>query len=133
MESQKQYDMRSRKEAYAHETEINSASLAERKEAQANWLDAMQNRPEVIADRLEWLLHGNYGRGEMMQARDIVMSPRMNRVAALSQRVALWEWLTPGQMAIAAWKKLTPAQQESLALKITRVIKKYEKAIKENE
>ncbi|KKW45654.1 MAG: hypothetical protein UY96_C0017G0055 [Parcubacteria group bacterium GW2011_GWB1_56_8] len=133
MLTQSQYEMRERQEAYRREQEINGESLADRKEAQADWLNAMRETPELVATRLEWLLDGSYGRGEMMQARDIVMSPRMNRVAALSQRIALWEWLTPSSMAAAAWEKLTPAEQKTLAAKIERVIKSYEKAIKENE
>jgi hypothetical protein len=84
--SQHEYEVRSMNEAFRREQEIERAPLSERKEAQAGFLEAMRGDPALVAERISWLLDGNYGHGEMMRARRVVENPRMNRRAALVLR-----------------------------------------------
>jgi len=94
------------------EREINNQSLEERKEAQENFLDVMRNDPEAVAERIGWLLEGNYGEGQMLMARNT--TKRMNRPSIFTQLVAVFEWRCPRNMAVAAWKKLSKAKQNRL-------------------
>jgi hypothetical protein len=100
---------------------LERAPLAERKENAREWFNDLKD-PSLIADRIDWLLDGSYGYTEYWKALQVLESPRMNRVAALSIMVAALEWNTPQQIAIAAWKQLTPKQQTDLKMKIDAVI-----------
>jgi hypothetical protein len=121
------HDMRELGEATKEMQEIEKAPLSERKEAQADVLRVMKEDPALFAERLGWLIDGNYGYGQMLKAKQIVSSPRMNRPAALSQLVAAFEWKCPPRMAVDAWKKLTKTQQQALDAAIAVVIEAAEK------
>jgi len=86
-------------------------SLAERKEAKREWLDAMKTSPELVAERVGWLLQGCYGWGSMDAARKIARNKRMNRVAALAQLIASYEWQCPSREAASAWNSLSAVEQ----------------------
>jgi hypothetical protein len=131
MESQQQYEARSLREAAAHEREIDSAPLADRKEAQAAFLEVIRDDPALVAERISWLIDGNYGYGEMLKAKQVVAMPRSNRIAALTQLIAVYEWMTPRSMAVAAWKKLTNAQKQELDRMVEVVIKAAEKELRD--
>ena len=126
--TQAQYEQNELAVARRDEERINSAPLAERKECQANFLDAMATDPALVAERIGWVLNGSYGHGQMLMAEQILASPRMNRVAALSQLVCVFEWRCPRVMGVAAWKKLTKTQQRDLESAIETVIAEAEKA-----
>jgi hypothetical protein len=108
------YEQREISEAQRHEREIDRASLSERKEAQAAYLDSLKKEPGTIAERVHWLATGNYGYGCMLLARDILTNPRANRVAGMAMLVAVHEWQCPRRMAADAWNKLTMAQQNKV-------------------
>lgn len=131
MESQREYEHRSLAEADRHLREIERAPLAERKEAAANFLDAIRTDPALVAERLGWIIDGNYGYGEMMKAKQVVSNPRLNREAILVQMVAAYEWMTPGDMARAAWKKLTGKEKQALSAAVDVVITAAEAEMKE--
>ncbi len=120
-----EYHQQALREAYRHEQEVDKAPLADRKEAQAEWLQSMKTEAGTIGERINWMLDGNYGQGEMLKAQTVIRSPRMNRVAALSQLIACYEWQCPTRMAADAWKKLTPQQQGILKGVIENVIHEY--------
>lgn len=126
MDSQREYENRSLHEANRHLTQIESAPLSERKEAQAEFLEVIKNDPALLAERLSWLIDGNYGYGEMMKAKQIIASPRVNREAALTQLVAAYEWQCPPAMAVAAWKKLDATEKRMLSSAIEVVIEAAE-------
>jgi hypothetical protein len=105
--------------------EVESAPLQDRKEAQAEWFKDLKN-PDLIKERIEWLIDGNYGYAEMMKAVQILKSPRMNRVAALAVLIAQLEWMCPRRMATDAWLKLTPQEQEAVNGKIKEAITEWE-------
>lgn len=126
--SQAQYEANELTMARRDEERINAEPLRDRKECQANFLDAMASDPALVAERISWLIDGNYGYGPMLLAKQIVASPRMNRVAALSQLICVFEWRCPRNMGVTAWKKLTGAQKGALDTAIETVIEEAETA-----
>ena len=126
MDSQAEYENRSLQEAYRSEQEVEKAPLSDRKEAQKEFGEALKD-PALIGERIGWLIEGNYGYGEMLNAKRIIASPRMNREAALVHLVAVFEWRCPGRMSIEAWKRLTVAEKKMLSKAVQIVISEAEK------
>lgn len=126
MASQYEYEMRAWREAQRHLDEIRKAPLAERKEAQAEFFEAMRDSPRRVGERIGWLLDGNYGYGEMLLAKQILHSPRMNRIAALTQMVGAFEWQCPEDMTRQAWKRLAPGEKHELARAVEHAIEQAE-------
>ena len=112
--SQAEYERRELTEARNKLTALRRAPLADRKEAQAAFFEAMRDDPKLVAERLGWLLNGSYGYGSMLMAKQVLASPRMNRSAALTQMVGAFEWMTPEDMVRAAWKKLSASEKAAL-------------------
>ena len=112
--SQDDYERRELTAARNKLSELRRAPLADRKEAQAEFLKAMRDDPELVAERLGWLIGGNYGYGAMLMAKQVLATPRMNRSAALTQMVGAFEWMTPEDMVRAAWKKLSTGEKAAL-------------------
>lgn len=116
-----EYEQRAAQEYWNRIREIEGAPLADRKEACAEFLEVMRNRPEIVGERVGWLIEGHYGRGEMQAAKRVLeMSARSNKVAILTQMIAALEWMCPGKMAISVWKKLTPEQKKALDAAVKR-------------
>jgi hypothetical protein len=105
-----------------HMDEVNSASLSDRKDAAESFYAAMKDDPALVAERISWMLDGNYGKGAQLKAEQVLASPRMNQAAALNMLVASFEWMCPGRMAAASWKRLTPVQKRELDEAISVVI-----------
>ena len=121
-----QYERAEFDRAIKQEEEVNKAPLADRKEATASFLDAMKNDPELVGVRVSWLLDGNYGKGAHMRAHRILENKRMNRKAALTHLIGIYEWQTPARMGIADWKKLTHAEKRKLDASIQDTIETSE-------
>ncbi len=126
--SQAEYERNELLEAHRRLDEVEKAPLADRKEAAAEFLAAMRDHPGLVAERIGWLLDGNYGYGAMQKAKQILGSPRMNRSAALTHMIGAFEWSTPNAMAIAGWKKLTKGQQAALEKAVQAAIRDAESA-----
>jgi hypothetical protein len=126
--SQREYEMREIQLAHRQMDEIRDAPLAERKEAQMNFFEAMRDAPQVVGERVGWLLDGNYGYGSMMLAKNILSHRRMNRVAALTQMIGVFEWRSPEDMTRRAWKRLTAAEKHALAVNVQGAIEDAEAA-----
>jgi hypothetical protein len=116
------YELRELNRANREAHEIERAPLTDRKEGAQTYFEVMRDDPARVAERIAWLINGEYGQGQMLKAKQIVSSPRMNRVAALSGLIAIYEFRTSQVMAIAAWKKLTKPQQTLLNKAIEVVI-----------
>lgn len=112
--SQAEYERRELNEAHRRLEEVQRTSLADRKEAQASFLEAMREFPGLVAERIGWLLDEHYGYGAMLLAKRILASPRMNRSAALTQMIGALEWQSPEILTRSAWKMLTTDQKASL-------------------
>jgi hypothetical protein len=120
--TQAQYEADELDIARRDEERINREPLRDRRECQASYLDAMRTDPATVAERIAWLIEGNYGKGPQLLAARIVSNPRLNRVACLAQLVCVYEWRCPRVMGREAWKKLTKSQQATLARVIEVVI-----------
>lgn len=94
---------------------VETAPLIERRAARRAWGEALTEYPELVAERIGWLLNGSYGYGAHIAALQTVNSPRMNVQAWLGQTIAALEWHCPSLFAHQVWKKLPPAQQGHLA------------------
>jgi len=121
-----EYELRELASAHKHMTRIETAPIDDRKEAAASFFEAMQKLPELIAERIGWLIDGNYGYGEMLMAKRVLGSPRMNRSAVLVQLIGAFEWQSPGAMTRAAWKKLSRDQQVRLEMEVQAAIRMAE-------
>ena len=124
--SQTEHERRERSEAQQRLAEIRRQPLSDRKEAQGEFLEAMRDHPELVAERVSWLLNGSYGYGSMLLAKQVLGSPRMNRSAALTQMIGAFEWMAPEEMVRAAWKKLTKSQQAALEKAVQATIRSAE-------
>jgi hypothetical protein len=126
------YHLRSLGEAASTEREVESQSLAERQEARGEFLAAMRD-PALVAERVGWMIDGNYGYGEMLKAKDVIAHPRMNRRAALTHLVGIYEWRCPAKFGIDAWKKLTSSEKKALDQALDIVIAAAEKEMLEEQ
>lgn len=120
--SEQQYLQRERALAHKQAQQAKKLPLSERKANQAEYLEAMREDPKRVAQTIEYILAGHYGRGPYEIGWDIMRSPRMNQQAALGQMAALHEWGVPDDMARAAWKKLTPPEKKRLSSLIQKEI-----------
>lgn len=124
--------MQTRQE-YSHAERINALkrlndavkqSLTDRKEAKATWFEALTKYPDLIPQRIDWLINGSYGYGEMLLAKEVLARTRSNRVAALAQLIACFEWGCDAASARSAFRQLTPEQQARVNNSIQAVIDK---------
>lgn len=121
-----EYEMREAREHHRMLGEVEKAPLHERKEACAEFYEAMAHDPAIVGERIGWLLDGNYGYGSMKAAeRVMAMSKRANKKATLTHMVGALEWKCPARMTMAAWKKLTPAQKAALDKAVQAEIDSY--------
>jgi hypothetical protein len=120
--SQAEYERREIADAHKKLVEIHRSPLSDRKEAQAEFLKAMRDDPELVAERIDWLIGGSYGYGPMLLAKRVLASPRMNRSASLTQLVGAFEWQSPEDMSRAAWKKLSASEKARLEAEVQALI-----------
>ena len=70
---------------------IEAAPLPERQAAREEWHQALLN-PALVAERIGWLLDGNYGYGAYHLALITTANRRLNRAAWLAHTIAALEW-----------------------------------------
>lgn len=121
-----EYEMREIRLAHRQMDEVRDAPLADRREAQAHFFEVMRDSPDLVGERVGWLLGGNYGYGPMLLAKRILDSPRMNRVAALTQMIGVFEWHCPEDRTRQAWKRLTAPEKARLAYAVQDAIREAE-------
>ena len=122
--SQADYERREAQEFQRQLRRAEEDSLPEHREACAEFLEAMREQPDLIAERLEWLFDGSYGFGAQQAARRVLTS-RGNRVAWLVQTLAAIEWRCPQRMAADAWKKLSVEERVCLDQAVRQVMRRY--------
>lgn len=76
----------------------------------------------LVAQRIEWMLDGNYGFGAYLICQDIMKNYRMNRIAALSQMIGGLEWQCSALEARKAYLSLDAAAQDRINAAIQAVI-----------
>jgi hypothetical protein len=119
------YEARERTRYHQQRSEVECDPLSDRQAARTDWLEAMRDTPQIVAERVSWLLAGDYGYGAMHVAREVATNTRMNRVAGLGQMIASLEWRCPAVFAIGAWKQLTTNQQNAVTREIQRAINTF--------
>lgn len=118
------YEQRERT-VHFHKTQENEkAPLAERKEAESAVHEHMKS-PESFAQRADWVLQGNYGRGAQ-QAAENAMASRGNREAQLTQITAHYEHNSPAKHTNSAWNKLSDSEKKSLSDHLSKVMAKHD-------
>lgn len=125
------YDMNERIRFNKELRDVDSAPLTERQEARAAWLDALRNEPQIIAERIGWLIEGSYGFGSYQIAREVIQNKRMNRSAWLGITISALEWNCPSNFAREAWNKLDKNQQDNLTALINAEVKAALEAMSE--
>jgi len=115
------YAQREKADANRRMADLSALPLAERQANRAEFARDLKD-PELIAERVGWLLAGNYGLGAMLIAQDIESRPRMNRIAALSQTIAAFEWCCTGVFARQAYLGLDKAEQDAVNAAIGGVL-----------
>lgn len=119
--TQAEYETRESKLLANQLADVERAPLHERREAMADYAD-MMTRPDIIGERIGWLLAGNYGYGAMVKAKDIASRPRMNRVAGLSQLLAALDHRCPAAFARKAYNAMSKEQREAVDMAILAAI-----------
>lgn len=105
MQSQAEYERTEQRKLARDLQEVETAPLAERREARANFAEYLLQHPEIIAERVGWLLAGTYGYGSYREAGRIARADgRTNKVAQLVLLTAALEWKCPNGFAFEAWK-----------------------------
>ena len=92
---------------------VEAAPLRERQDNAAEMLEHMRHSPALVAERVGWLLGGNYGWGAMLLARRALAS-RGNTQAQLCNLIAPLEWRTTAAQCRAAWLKLSQQERDTL-------------------
>ena len=126
--SQAEYELNERSRVYKEEQRLEKEPLSDRKAARDAFHEAMAEDPATVAERVSWLLFGNYGYGQMVMAKEVEANKRLNREAVLTQSVGVFEWQCPRDMGRAAWTKLTPAQKRALSAAVAVVIRNAEES-----
>lgn len=117
------YDQVSAREHYADLEKVKRAPISERRESCAEFTEVMRDNPDLVGERLGWLLEGCYGRGAMQAALHVLATGKnANKVASLNLLIAALEWSCPADMTIRAWKMLTEPQKVALDAAIQRVL-----------
>ena len=110
--------------------EIEALPMVERRENYQEFTADMATMPQVIAERIGWLLNGSYGFGQMILAQRALDA--RNPKAHLFQLIAIFEWRTGRSYAAKAWRLASEATKEALNKTIDAEIE-YFKANYEKE
>ena len=117
------YELREVQEFQRQIAAVEKLPLSERKENAREFAKALHRHPELVAERVGWLLNGSYGRGAYTKAMQVARSPRMNQGAWLVQTVAALEWSVPPRMTAQAWHTLSATQRTNLERLVKREIR----------
>jgi hypothetical protein len=91
------------------------------REEVSEWAEALGHEPELVAERIDWILAGHYGQGAYLEAHKAIRG-RGNAPAWLTQAVGALEWSIPFRITRAEWNKLTNTQKSRLAHQVDQVI-----------
>jgi hypothetical protein len=120
--SQREYEEREWREFQRQLKDAEGGSLSERREACQSFFEVMRDDPDLVGQRIGWLLDGNYGYGSYKAAHQTLTHVRMNRAAWLTNTIGALEWMCPQRMITQAWKRLTPEQKSRLQRAVDREI-----------
>ena len=130
MSHSKEYTEREMKITAKDAAEIEALPMVERRENYQDFAADMAATPQLIAERIGWLLNGSYGFGQMILAQRALDA--RNPKAHLFQLIAIFEWRTGRSYAAKAWRMSSEATKEALNKAIDAEIE-YFKANYERE
>ena len=107
---------------------VESAPLSDRREARAAWGESLRNQPELIGERVTWLLDGCYGKGSYDAAHEVASNPSMNRVAWMGQTIAALEWHCANRDARKEWLALPIGKRKAVGRAIQKAITSWEES-----
>ena len=116
------YDDRERMKTNQDLAALGHEPLKIRQENRAEYARAMNITPEIVAERIEWMIEGCYGHGAYLICQDILKRTRMNRIAMLSQMIAGLEWHCSALESRKAYLTLTKAGQARIDKAIQAII-----------
>ena len=130
--TQAEYEEREAVDLRRKLAEVERAPLADRKAAAADYARTLAENPDIVAERVDWLIQGSYGYGSYRAALRILADKQSNRAAQLGQMIAALEWQCPNARARQVYNGLTVTQQTNVNKRIEAVIAEAGTATKEN-
>ncbi len=126
MLTQQEYEERERK-MFERALTVPGLSATERAEAEAKWEDCLANNPELVAQRVAWLLDGDYGYGAYQAAHEVLADTvtanlKMNRVTWLIVAIGALEWQCKPSRTPKFLKGLSEEQLLALSMAVHEVI-----------
>ena len=112
MSHSKEYIEREMKIMSKDAAKIEALPMVERRESYQIFSADMAAFPQIIAERIGWLLNGSYGFGQMILAQRALDS--RNPKAHLFRLIAIFEWRTGKSYAAKAWRMASEATKEAL-------------------
>ena len=111
--TQHEYENQERQMLADHLHMVEALPVYERKVAMVWFLDMCRTDAPLVAERIAWMLGGNYGYGAYQASRQMVDSMR-NPKPALFYLIASLEWQTGDYYAVRVWQSLTAEQKLTL-------------------
>lgn len=102
---------------------LEKCSLAHKRDAKAKFLDAIVSDPELIAERVDWLLAGHYGHGAYLLAHKQVSTEAA--VEGLLMMIAQCEWMCTKKWASLAFTEAGPDRIALLIATLGPVLKRH--------
>lgn len=107
--------------------EIEKTKGADAKEA---FLELLEVDYQTVQKRVEWMLNGTFGQGEMLLANKILenkkQSKRFNWKASLFQLYANYDFFCPTRYTRKAWNSWNKEKQEAINKAVENAVKEYE-------
>ena len=100
--------------------------VEERKRNQRIYMDSMIYEKERIEACCRYYITETKHNGDRRLFTDILLNKRLNRVASLSQLVALINYSCLPEDAAKAWKKLDTSQQEEIDAVFKKIIDEFD-------
>ena len=116
------YEQREITKAHKQISELSNEPLKIRQENRSQFARDMQDNPDAVVERIEWMIDGNYGYGPYLICQDVLTRKRMNRVAMLSQLLGSFEWDCSSLEARKAYLSLTKQEQNKINKGIQELI-----------
>lgn len=113
---------------------IENAPLHERKESRQEFSDYLtliqlpisNESIDDFAERVQWLIDGNYGYGAMQAAKRILEAKRSNRNAQLFQQIAALEFRVTQRDANSVWNSLPADIQTAINSRLSAIVAAYD-------
>lgn len=128
MVTEKEYIENARRLFLADMARAERAKPGEKRKAKAKWVAALTGDPELVAERVAWLLAGHYGKGAYDAACLAVESDFVKPTFALLAIIAVLEWDLPNRMFLSSWSLVPPTSTQAVLDLVEHVTSEVRKA-----